>query len=914
MAPENPAEPHSVVIGFVDHGGPTVDLLAGAVAAIVAHHAPEIVHVAYDGTGDDVEAYARRTAREFGRAPFDPSAPVSLRLLTLSHGDALRAVAVAAPASLLDPHAAGLLLAALLAYADDSRSDASAPGGGVTAASHPDRERPRAVDSWAERLAGVPTDVPIPADRPRPDDTSVGRLPVDLSAATTAAVLDRSRALAVSAPAFLLAAFGLTLGRMAGVDTLLVAVPSPVGDPLPVRIEIADDRSPGEYVRAVHESLAWSMNADRVSLRQLAQRLGVAQSGPRQTLVRTFFDTGGDFVAQPGGTAVPRLRVETIAGGAARFDLSVRFGQDDPGAGWAEYAAGLWSEGEARRFLLNFVAAVEELAEASANDDIMLADVRCISPAERNVLETINATNRSFPATSLDELFRAQAARRPQAVAVRDEDAALTYAELADAAAEQARLLHAAGVKGGDAVLIAVQRGVAEAVAVLGTLWAGAAYIGVDLTQPAAHTARIVAKAAPTAALVAADDAEAVARHAVPVVSPWLPDWEPGTAQVPPAVPDPDRVAYIAFTSGSTGEPKGVVVPHRGVIRLVHDADYLMLGPDERVLRLSPLAFDASTLELWGSLLSGATLEVCPPGLVSPGELGEFIAEREVTVAWLTAGLFRLVQEIAPASLGTLRHLLSGGDVVPHEHVARALADHPGLTFTNGYGPTENTTFTTCHSVRAPQDVDGPLPIGTPVPGTRVYVLDRRARILAPGAVGELYAGGEGLAVGYVNDQKETERCFGLFSPDVAERIYRTGDLVRIDHAGRIQFLGRADHQVKVRGYRIELTAISDALAGYPEVEDVVVTVADGTTADKRLLAAVRLAPGTAVTPVDLRVRLAERFPSFMVPSLWAVVDRMPVTPNGKIDRRALAAAARPANAFAKKKISRRIENVPAAR
>jgi amino acid adenylation domain-containing protein len=393
-----------------------------------------------------------------------------------------------------------------------------------------------------------------------------------------------------------------------------------------------------------------------------------------------------------------------------------------------------------------------------------------------------------------------------------------------------------------------------------------------------------------------------VTRHAVPVVGPWKPDWEIGAADVPAAPSDPGRVAYIAFTSGSTGEPKGVVIPHRGVIRLVHEAGYLMLGPDERVLRLSPLAFDASTFEVWGALLAGATLEVCPPGLISPAELGEFLEQRRVTVAWLTAGLFRLVQENAPASLGRLRHLLSGGDVVPHEHVARALAEHPGLTVTNGYGPTENTTFTTYHPVRRPGEVDGPLPIGTPVPGTRVYVLDRRGRLLGPRAVGELYTGGEGLAVGYVNDKEETDRCFGVFSPDVRERIYRTGDLVRIDQNGHLRFLGRADHQVKVRGYRIELTAISDALAGYPEVEDAIVTVVDGTAADKRLLAAVRLAPGTTVTPVDLRNRLAGTLPSFMVPALWAVVDRMPVTPNGKVDRRALAAAAAPATAFGKRK------------
>ncbi|MFE2111543.1 amino acid adenylation domain-containing protein [Kitasatospora sp. NPDC059463] len=733
--------------------------------------------------------------------------------------------------------------------------------------------------AWAERLAGVPTALEIPADRPRThrEDTATGRLPVELPADTAQAVLARSRALEVSPSTFLLAAFGLALGRLTGAERLLVGVASPAGDLRPVRIDIDDDRTPDAFVGTVHDSLAWSLEADGVTFPQLVAHLGIESSGPGHPLVQAAFGAHDDDT---------------------RFDLSVRFGPEGAvDAGHAAYATDLWSPEEARGFVRTYLAAVEQLARA-AGDGRTLGDVRCISPDGLHTLRRLNETAADFPSASLDELFRAVAERHPDRVAVRDGRTSLTYAELARAAAEQARRLRAAGVRDGDAVLVAVPRSAAEAVAVLGTLWSGGVYIGVDLAQPEAHTAKIVARTTPAAAIVGEADADGVRRHGVPVTAPWQPDWELGTDPVPPAPADPERLAYIAFTSGSTGEPKGVAIPHRGVIRLVHEADYLMLGPDERVLRLSTLAFDASTFELWGALLAGAALEVCPPGLLSPGELGAFIAEREVTVAWLTAGLFRLVQEFAPASLGTLRHLLSGGDVIPHEHVARALADHPGLTVTNAYGPTENTAFTTFHTVREPAHVDGPLPIGTPVPGTRVYVLDRRARLLPPGAVGELYTGGEGLATGYVNNKEETDRCFGHFSPDVPERIYRTGDLVRLDRDGRIRFLGRTDHQVKVRGYRIELTAISDVLNGFPEVEDTVVTVAEG-GADKRLLAAVRLAPGTAVTPVELRDRLAGQLPSFMVPVLWAVVDRMPVTTNGKVDRRALTAAALPAQAFA---------------
>ncbi|WP_338674701.1 AMP-binding protein [Streptomyces sp. SCSIO 30461] len=239
----------------------------------------------------------------------------------------------------------------------------------------------------------------------------------------------------------------------------------------------------------------------------------------------------------------------------------------------------------------------------------------------------------------------------------------------------------------------------------------------------------------------------------------------PPRESVPFPPEDSARQGYLAFTSGSTGEPKGVSIPHRAVIRLVHEAEYVRLGHGARMLRLSPLAFDASTLELWGALLTGATLEVHPAGLASPSELGAFLREREVTVAWLTAGLFRLVEEFAPDSLAGLRQLLTGGDVVPHEHTARALARHPGLIITNGYGPTENTTFTTTHSARRPEDVDGPLPIGRPVPGTRVYVLDERRRVVPPGAVGELYAGGAGLADGYFGDDTGTARSFGSSPP-----------------------------------------------------------------------------------------------------------------------------------------------------
>ncbi|HEX5120898.1 MAG TPA: amino acid adenylation domain-containing protein [Pseudonocardiaceae bacterium] len=672
----------------------------------------------------------------------------------------------------------------------------------------------------------------------------------------------------------LLAAFGLLLARLTGATTLLVGVGG--ADPVPVRIDIDDDLAPDAFARGVHESLTRSS--------------GRGRSGRRDPHVQVLFD------AEP---AV--VRTEDTVG--PRFDIAVRLADTGRSCtGYVDYAADLWEGAEAERFVLDYSAAVAQLAEAMAADGSggTLADVRCISADSRRTLDAINDTRRVFPDSSVDGLFRDTVDRWPTALAVRDADSALTYSELAVAVAEQAGLLRAAGVGDGDTVLISVPRSVAEVVAVLGTLWAGAAYCGVDLAQPASHTARIVAKAAPAAAIVAEDAAGHLAPYGVPLVGSWHQGWDGGGQVAPPVRPDPDRLAYIAFTSGSTGQPKGVAIPHRGVIRLVHDSPYLALGPGERSLRLASLAFDASTLELWGTLLTGATLEICPPDVLFPNEIGDFLEERRITVAFLTAGLFGLVQEFEGRSLAGLRHLMTGGDVVPSEHVKQALAKNPGLVITNCYGPTENTVVTTSCSVRDPASIDGPVPIGSPVPGTRIYVLDKCGRLLLPGAVGELYAAGDGLAAGYVNDPAETDRAFGFFSPDVPERLYRTGDLVRIDGAGRLRFLGRADDQVKIRGFRIEPHAISESLRAQEGVEESFVTVTDGDSVDKRLIAAVRLTPGAAITPSDLRDRLRDELPSFMVPALWAVVDQLPITTTGKIDRRRLAAIARPASSFAK--------------
>ncbi|WP_416981581.1 AMP-binding protein [Streptomyces sp. T028] len=1059
------------------------------VREVLAAHTPQLTEIAHEGPAEEFPAFVRREGAEQGRRPFDLSAAPAWRLLHFSHPEGGDAVVLAAHHMVLDGWAVGLLLRELFDRHAALTGTGTGTGAGIGTGPEPDAEQAPSVDVltsrqealrvrgvwdtqaefWKGHLDGAPTTLELPADRQRPalQDASGERTGLDLGPALSAAVTDRARTLGVTPYAFLLGAFGLALGRRTGTRSLLVGVPllgrqgselerliAVAGNLVPVRVDLDDDASPADYLRSVHTSLGHSIDAGDLPFEELVARLGVERSLGCHPLVQVCFGMHDQLVPPTLDAGTARLRVEEGHGGGSQFDLTLLIGHSDPAyAGHVEYATAVWTEAEARAFVADFLAGVEELA---TGDAARLEDVRCVSAEGRARLAELNDTRTEFPDTSLDALFRAAAARTPDAVAVRDAFTTLTYAQLADAAREQARLLRAAGVRPGDRVLVGVERSVAEAVAVLGVLWAGAAYVGVEQSATDAHLARIVARAEPSAALVGPPDSETAARFrnlGPEPVAVWDPTWEPAPAAVgapapapaldapvptgtaggeaavrfrglgaepvavweptgepapatpdapalaapaadmpapgapapalapgapapaaagapapaldapvptgpaggeaagrfrglgaepvavweptgepAPATPDapapaapapapspaapesalgvvesaaefpedhapedPSRLAYVAFTSGSTGEPKGVAVPHRAVIRLVHEAGFVRLGPGERMLRLSPLAFDASTLEVWGALLTGTALEVHPAGLASPTELGAFLREREITVAWLTAGLFRLVEEFAPDSLGGLGQLLTGGDVVPHEHTARVLTRHPGLVVTNGYGPTENTTFTTTHSVSSPDEVDGPLPIGRPVPGTRVYVLDARRRLLPPGAVGELYAAGAGLADGYLGDPDETARSFGEFSPDVPERLYRTGDVVRLDSRGRLCFLGRADDQVKLRGYRVELSAIADALTGHPAVQDAVVLVTEGDSADKRLVAAVVPVAGAALAATDLRSLLQRKLPAYMVPTLWTIVDGIPVTANGKVDRRALAASAVPA-------------------
>ncbi|MEA2691482.1 MAG: hypothetical protein QOJ16_869, partial [Acidobacteriota bacterium] len=489
--------------------------------------------------------------------------------------------------------------------------------------------------------------------------------------------------------------------------------------------------------------------------------------------------------------------------------------------------------------------------------------------------------------STLDGRFAAQAAATPEAVAAVYGEQALSYGELDRRAARLAHHLRALGVAADVRVGLCLERSLDWLIACLAVLKAGGAYLPLDPSYPRERLALLAADAPvlvteerlgvdlPPASIVYLDRLAGLS-------------WE--SAELPGTVAA-ESLAYVLFTSGSTGVPKGVAVPHGGVIRLVCETDYATFDAGQVFLQLAPLSFDAATLEIWGPLLHGGCLVIPPPGPVSLTELGELLARHGVTTLWLTAGLFQRMVEENLAGLAPVRQLLAGGDVLSVPHVERVLAELPGTRFVNGYGPTESTTFACCFAVRSAEDARPSVPLGRPIANTSVYLLGRGLRPVPIGVPAELCIGGEGLARGYLDRPELTAERFvpNPFVPP-GSRLYRTGDLARWSARGGLEFLGRIDGQVKVRGFRVEPGEIEAILGQHPEVREVAVIAREDRPGDRRLVAYLVAGEGPGDLPAALRSYAAERLPGYLVPAAIVVLPALPLTANGKVDRRTLPA------------------------
>ncbi|WP_240360579.1 non-ribosomal peptide synthetase [Pyxidicoccus caerfyrddinensis] len=754
---------------------------------------------------------------------------------------------------------------------------------------------------WKQQLGGAPHALELPTDRPRPAvQTFHGAghaftLSPELSRQLEALGQEHNATLFM----VLLAAWQTLLHRYSGQDDIVVGSPIAgrnraeteglIGffvNTLALRTRFSVEDSFVSLLERVRETTLGAYAHQEVPFEKLVEVLQPERNLSRPPLFQVMFvlqNLPDDELRLPG------LKLSTLEAenSTAKFELTLAMTNTAQGlAGLLEYNTDLFNPSTAARLVEHFRTLLGAIATRPHQS---LSALPLMSGTEqRRLLRDWSTTASDYPREStLPEVFAQVVARFPENIAVELGSSRLTYRQLDERSNQLAHHLRGLGVGADSRVALAVERSLELMVSLLAILKAGGAYVPLDPSYPRERLAGMLEDTAPQALVTTRALLPRLPAHGLATVV--LEDAalasEPTHSPSPAALPD--SLAYVDFTSGSTGRPKGVGTTHRNVLRTLLGADFARFGPEETLLQLAPISFDASTLEIWGALLHGARLVVMPPQTPSLEDLGQVLRDARVTTLWLTAGLFAQVVEGNLDVLRPVKQLLAGGDVVPAPHVRRVL-EELRIPVTNGYGPTETTVFAACFRMTDPAQVDASVPIGRPIGGTRLYVLDAQGRPVPEGIIGELFVGGDGLARGYIGQPALTAERFipDAFSGVPGARLYRTGDLVRWLEDGTLDFIGRADAQVKLRGFRIELGEVRAVLASHPEVQEAVVLAREDRPGDKRLVGYV--AAPESLDLAALRDFLKQRLPEYMVPSALVRLDALPLTPNGKVDRKAL--------------------------
>ena len=577
--------------------------------------------------------------------------------------------------------------------------------------------------------------------------------------------------------------------------------------------------------------------------------------------------------------------------GRARFDLEMTISVAPVGlCGVLVYRTDVFSHERIEQLAASYQTVLEA---AATSPDRPIDELMALTPAEREqqLAQWSGVGRASTEIACLHVRFAAQAAETPDAPAVSFGAASLTYQQLNDSADRLARRLCDLGVVPDQVIALHLDRSAELVVSMLAVLKAGAAYMPLDAASPVERLAfmmreqqvDILIADRPVPASLAS-----VVKHVLVVPDLRIPSPIAGGRMTDSGV-QPSNLAYVMYTSGSTGQPKGVGVPHQAVARLVRQTDYIQIETTDRIAQASNASFDASTFEIWGALLNGAQLiGVERSDLLSPVRLEQVIRDRGITVLFLTTALFHEVAEVAPAMFAPLSCLLVGGEVLAPGAVRAVRAAGGPRRFLHVYGPTENTTFSTSFEIAAAFGDGDFVPIGRPIAGSTCFVLDPQRALLPAGAAGELYLGGVGLATGYVRRPELTADRFVPHPFRSGERFYRTGDRVRWGADGVLEFLGRLDRQIKLRGHRIELEEIESTLSKHPAVGACAVVLRDERPGDKQLVA--YWVPRRSVPPAsdDLREHLRRHLPDYMVPAAFVQVPSLPLTAHGKLDRASL--------------------------
>jgi len=751
------------------------------------------------------------------------------------------------------------------------------------------------LDWWRRQLEGMPEGLVLPEEGTPAPTAEGGWQAMNLPQPLVTALEDLSRREQCSLYMTLLAAYLLLLSRYSGEDDILVGSPMAnrfgrdlegmIGffvNTVVLRGNLRGDPAFRTFLRQVREMVLDAYDHQQAPFEKLVEMLRPQRQRDVSPLFRVLFVMQNDRPQAPQleGLSLQRMELET---GTSKFDLTLAVERKQAWEVGVEYRTRLFSATQMQRLLQHYRALLEGIV---AHPEARLSQIPMLTDEEAVQLPRWSRGRHEAWRGGVHERVAEQAARRPGAVALQWSGGALSYGDLEARANQLAWGLLARGAGPETVVAVGLERSPELIVALLGVLKAGAAYLPFSPADPAPRRNQLLQDAA-VKLVLRGEHAPLDLPHGMPSCS--IAELMRGQASSRPCLPvSPEQLACVLSTSGSTGTPKGVEVLHRGIVRLLHGIDGLELDEKEVLLHLSPVSFDAATFEIWAALANGARCVLYPPQPPTPRELAEVLLRHRVSTLWLTTSLFNEVVDEAPQALAGIRQLLTGGEAISVGHVRRAMQRYPRLRLFNAYGPTEATTFTCCYGIPAvPTAETSSLPIGRPIANTEVWILGAGRQLQPVGVPGELYIGGDSLARGYrARPEFTAERfCAHPFAP--GERLYRSGDKVCWRADGSIEFLGRMDEQVKLRGFRIEPGEIEAVLCRHPQVERAAVMV-QGESTSRRLVA--YLVTRTSVPTGVLRTFLRGQLPEFMIPAQFIRLERLPLTPQGKLDRRALPA------------------------
>lgn len=749
---------------------------------------------------------------------------------------------------------------------------------------------------WLSRFEETVPSLELPLDRPRPDEFTYAseNIRKHIGEDTVREWKAFAARNGTTLFALLLGAYQGLLYRLSGKERILVAFPSAgqnrngreslVGhcvNFLPLVADIAPDQA---FTSLLKENQANLLDAFEHQDYTFGRLLKHFDSGNRPTIEAVFNFERLDNVATFPGL---KTQLEDVERQFAINPLFLNILERSDGLELnLTFQSELFSKESVFEWLDTYCAIVEKALDAP---DACIAEISSsLSERQRTLLHYWNDTKTDYPhESSVSELFDRMADTHSESIALTSDSGNTTYGDMKN-------LVDAVAAKiigtGASRVAVFLERSPSQVLASLATLRASAACVPVDPSYPEERVQLMLEDSEADLVLTDSCHYGKFSCGDIPTMS--IDTISPASKAPPSLYPEADSPAYIIYTSGSTGKPKGAVLKHRSIVRLVTGTDYMPFDSDMRTLYAANPCFDASLFEIYGPLLNGGSVAIPAPGAFNVDTLEESIRKMKANTLWLTAGLFQVVMDECPQAIRGIRALITGGDVVPKKYAAKFLEEYPDTILVNGYGPTENATFTTAHAIREEDLAKRSLPVGRPLANTTAWIVGSDGRLTPPGVPGELCTGGDGVAIGYLNRPGLTGEKFiaDPFSNSPNARLYRTGDLCRYLPDGTIEFLGRIDSQVKIRGFRVEPGEIESCLTTFPLVKQSKVIVQGDAAAEKSLVAYVTPVNGKKPESPELKAFLKSKFPGYMIPSAFVVLDEFPVTKNGKIDRNALPA------------------------